>query len=364
MVRNLLLPSGNNATLASGNNLGLANVLARDLLLPSGNSLTLGIDKNLTLSALTLLSRQSALRHSVRFLWTRELAQRGTVSAFGLRGQVMRQTLISAVLRDAVLRQPVEVFIAGRSIMLRQSVATRSQREMLLRASVDHRAVRVAVLRHGLHAFARSGYRLVFRNLGSAAPLMTPGGGALGAGDNPLLLPGAQDVEVAHVDAGGSLDVTGLSLPDGDYEVRVYSSGGYWRDALHLQTFRVQIDGGVVVVPLPTVSGLSFSRSAASLLISWSWQNAASTGTPEDFGVWYGSAPVAASGTPDAVVTARQPGGYSLALPATSDQVYVAAAARLDGRIGPASLLTVPADVAALTSPDRQGAFLPSTWPN
>lgn len=126
--------------------------------------------------------------------------------------------------------------------------------------------------------------------------------------------------------------LTGVELADGDYEVRVRADGGYWRDARYATAFPLSIEGGEIVAPLPAVTGLTYSRTAASQ-------------------------PVDTSDAPVQTVPTLAPGGYSTALPDSTETLHVALCARRDGRKGPISTIAILAPKTSIAGPDNQTAW-------
>jgi hypothetical protein len=106
------------------------------------------------------------------------------------------------------------------------------------------------------------------------------------------------------------------------------------------------------------VTGVTYSRTAASLLLSWTWRAGGGTQTPRDFAIWTASSQsVDTSGDPDTVVPALAPGGYSTTLPDAAETLHVAVCSRRDGRKGPISTIAIPVPEPPIASPDNQTAW-------
>jgi hypothetical protein len=188
---------------------------------------------------------------------------------------------------------------------------------------------REVALRSDLHIFATPGYRVYACNLATLV-----------------------ETELGFVsDAGGT--ISGASLADGDYEIRIRAEGYYWRDARYQTRHTVKIESGAIVTPIPAVEGLTYERANAKLYLQWS----CSVSLPEDFAIWVSASnPVVTTGTPDYTVTATTLGGYQLEITDDAAIQYVAMCARSSPRRGPEATLTIPAPVPSIASPLNQRA--------
>lgn len=168
----------------------------------------------------------------------------------------------------------------------------------------------------------------------------------------------ASGVETVLGDAEpGAMTIAGVALADGDYAMRVEVDGQYWRAARVEREWRITVDGGEVLQPLPPVQRLAAAASGAVLLLSWAWESAAGTAQPEDFGVWTAaSLPVSTAGAPAHTAQAFGPGGYLLEVASSPSTLHVAVAARRGARIGPVSTITVSPAVAAPSAPSGASA--------
>lgn len=164
----------------------------------------------------------------------------------------------------------------------------------------------------------------------------------------------------------GAMTIAGVALADGDYALRVEVDGQYWRAARVEREWRVTIEGGEVLQPLPPVLRLSAAPSGAVVLLSWAWENAAGTARPEDFGVWVASTlPVSTGGAPDHTAQAFGPGGHVLELASSPSTFHIAVAARRGARIGPVSTITVsPAAVASGAPSGASARSRDGDWAN
>jgi len=291
---------------------------ARNLNFASGHNVTLGADKNLVLGPLTevmLLLLQDVTARGMR---TVRLLQ--DASARGMRSVHLPQ--------DASAR-------GGRHAHLRQGASARGGRVTLLAADrLRALALREQALGQDLHAFARAGYRLFALDLATH-----------------------EETELGFLPAEGPLTLTGVAIADGDYEIRVRSDGGYWRDARHATAFPLRIADGEVVTPLPAAENLRYDRIGNGVLLSWTWSSTSGAAAPQQFAVWTAaSEPVDTAGEPDQLVPATQPGGYSVTIPDTTGQFYAVVRARRDGKQGPAATTAIPAHSPPPASPENQTA--------
>lgn len=251
-----------------------------------------------------------------------------------LAGRAIRTTPTALPRGEALLAQRLRVR-CSRATVLRQGITVRGRRAFLLAVRLRAAVVREAALGQDLHALVRSGYRLFAVNLATG-----------------------EETYLGFMPAEGPLALAGVELADGDHEIRVRADGGYWRDARYAKAFPLRIEGGEIVAPLPAVTGLTYSRTAASLMLSWTWRAGGGTQTPRDFAIWTASSqPVDTSGDPDEIVPALAPGGYSTTLPDSTDTLHVALCARRDGRKGPISTIAIPGPETSIASPDNQTAW-------
>lgn len=164
---------------------------------------------------------------------------------------------------------------------------------------------------------------------------------------------------LGFIPANGPLELTGVALADGDYEVEVRLQGYFWKDTRCVQRYPLRISGGEIFTPLPSVRNLAYYYNETDTRLSWTWATEVGTQTPTDFAIWTSlTDPVDTSGAPDYTVAASSPGDFSVNI-AQAAALYVAVAARNGADIGPIALLTVPAPPAALDSPANQFTRFP-----
>lgn len=187
-----------------------------------------------------------------------------------------------------------------------------------------------------LDAYAQSGYKLYALNLSTNI-----------------------ETYLGFAPAGGTLQLSGVSLADGSYMIRVTLAGYYWQDERVLQRFPVQIAGGVFVQPLPAISNLAYTFQLAGTLVTWNWLAQPGTVQPTDFALWTGATlPVDQSGAPAYTTAASSPGAYSILI-AQAGPINVAVCARNGSTQGPSQTISIPTPPVTLASPPNQFALFP-----
>ena len=106
-----------------------------------------------------------------------------------------------------------------------------------------------------LHAFAKSGYQLYAKNLATAV---------------------VTDLGFIDVTAA-PLELAGVALADGFYEIEVRLSGYYWKDERCLDRFLICVSAGAVIQSLPAVSGLAYKYNLTDTQLSFNWPEQAAT---------------------------------------------------------------------------------------
>jgi len=165
--------------------------------------------------------------------------------------------------------------------------------------------------------------------------------------------------DLGFIDAGASpLELSGINLAPGTYDLRFWLAGYQWQDWLQGQTLRVHIEGspgGIVEVegsrpPALEWCSPAYDQTISRTVLYWVWREQFGTLLPDDFAIWISTtSPVNTSGEPTATVLAETPREYDY--PFTQEQqVYVAICARQGSTRGPYLTLTVP---YAFTDPDN-----------
>ncbi len=298
--------------------------MSRNLTLPSGDNLTIAPGKNLVLPPTTVIARWRIARTPYPVWMLSARVSRSSPVA-------LSPVLLSG---EILLAQQLRVR-SNRVFNFVQNASARGKRVGILTAQLRAVVARETMFGQNLHAFARSGYRLFALNLATG-----------------------EEASLGFLPADGPLTLDDVALADGDYEIRVRADGCYWRDARYTTAYSLSIEGGEIVAPLPSITGLKYSRGTESLMISWTWLTASGTQTPQDFAIWTDtSLPVDTSSEPMQTVAALAPGGYSTTIPDEVEAFYVAVCARRDDRKGPVSTLAIPTPESAITSPQNQTAW-------
>jgi hypothetical protein len=186
-----------------------------------------------------------------------------------------------------------------------------------------------------LQAQVREGYKLYARNVDTGVETYL---GFIAADASPLQL-------------------AGVGLADGNYEIVVILAGYCWPAQRQTTRFAVRILGGAVYTPLPALAGLTYAYTETQTNLLWSWIAATGEETPDDFAIWTSAAlPVPTGGAPAYVVTAAGAGAYSQLITQGAAILYIAACSRKGATKGPFAQLTIPAPPADVTSPDNQAA--------
>lgn len=153
------------------------------------------------------------------------------------------------------------------------------------------------------------------------------------------------------------LQLAGVALSDGNYEIVVVLAGYCWPAERQTTRFAVRILGGAVYTPLPALAGLTYAYTETQTNLVWSWIAATGEDTPDDFAIWTAAAlPVSTAGAPAYVVAAAGAGSYGQLITQGAAILYVAACSRKGAVKGPFALLTIPAPPGDVTSPDNQAA--------
>lgn len=203
-------------------------------------------------------------------------------------------------------------------------------------AQLFAKIVRFLDLHQDFEALTRSGYTLHARNIVTGTVT------ALG-----------------FVPADGDLQLTGVALADGDYEIEVRLQGYFWNDMRTQKRFPIRVLGGELITPLPTPRNLTYGFPTTDTRVNWSWVTEAGTVTPDDFAIWTSATePVDTSGAPDYTVEATIPGEYAATIAQTT-ALFVAIAARSGVTKGPVATLAIPAPPELLDSPAGQFARFP-----
>jgi len=197
-------------------------------------------------------------------------------------------------------------------------------------------------LQQHFEAWARLGYRCVARNV-------------------------ATDVEtdLGFIDADASpLQLAGLALADGTYDIIFYAAGYWWEDTRQIQVYRVTITGGAPPAnpQPPFVANGDYELADGEVVLSWDYLDQLGAADPDDFALWFGVAsPVDTSGDPDDTVTAIEPRTYRAREPHTQAGFW-AIRARSGAVNGPVLEIQIPAPAGAITTPDNQRAIRYDEW--
>ena len=154
------------------------------------------------------------------------------------------------------------------------------------------------------------------------------------------------------------LQLAGVNLADGDYELQVRVAAHGWSEHRCVSRWPVRVAGGAIVEIPPGIRNLDYSYTDTQTLVSWSWVTEPGTVDPDDFAVWLSaSSPVNTSGAPDHVVTATAPGTYSQLIAQGAAVLYAAVCARVGATKGPVSEIEIPAPPVDVATPDNQAAY-------
>ncbi|MGL6194850.1 MAG: hypothetical protein ACRC2T_08520 [Thermoguttaceae bacterium] len=135
--------------------------------------------------------------------------------------------------------------------------------------------------------------------------------------------------EIGFIDAdSANREISGVWLPDGDYEISVLTSSLFWKDTLGCETRLLKISENDEISPLPIIYNLRTSVSNGTRTVSWS----AGKSEVGDcvFGVWFSqNTPVDTSSPPDkAVWFSSQMTEYSVSFPQQTPLFTAVAAIR------------------------------------
>jgi len=220
-----------------------------------------------------------------------------------------------------------------RYLDLIKTFTARAPRYLDLNALIYGRVARYLELGQDLDAFVKSGYDLYAKNLTTGAV-----------------------TSLGFIEATAApLELTGVALADGFYEIEIRLRGYYWQDTRCITRFPVQISGGLVVTPLPAVSLFDYKYQLTDTLLSWAWLEQAGTSAPTDFAIWTSAvSPVNTAGAPTHVVLAPAPDFYSQAIVQGAAIIYAAICTRAGASRGPLIELAIPAPPVAVASPPNQ----------
>ena len=223
-----------------------------------------------------------------------------------------------------------------RYLDLIKAFTARAPRYLDLNALIYGRVTRYLELGQDLDAFVKSGYDLFARNLSTGAV-----------------------TSLGFIEATAApLELTGVALADGFYEIEIRLRGYYWQDMRCITRFPVQISGGEVVVPLPAISQFAYRYQQTDTLLSWAWVEQPGTATPADFAIWTSAvSPVNTAGAPTHIVNTPQPlipDFYSQAIVQGAAIIYAAICARSGASRGPLIEMEIPAPPVTLASPPNQ----------
>jgi len=155
------------------------------------------------------------------------------------------------------------------------------------------------------------------------------------------------------------LELTGVTIADGTYDLRVYLQGYRWKDARLIDAVRITVSGGAVSDALPPpIENLNYDQIDEYTRFIWTWSQTFGCLTPAEFGLWVSTigAPSIA-GAPTLTVEAEIPRNYEITHHQQSDTIWIAVAAiHAGGTRGPESRLGPLAPVTALSSPSTQFA--------
>lgn len=165
--------------------------------------------------------------------------------------------------------------------------------------------------------------------------------------------------DLGFVPADGALQLTGVAIADGDYEIEVRLHGYFWNDMRTQKRFPIRVSGGELITPLPTPRNLTYGFPTTDTRINWVWLTEAGTVAPDEFAIWTSATePVDTSGPPDYTVPATVVGEYAATIAQTT-ALFVAIAARSGATKGPVATMAIPEPPELLDAPAGQFATFP-----
>ena len=155
------------------------------------------------------------------------------------------------------------------------------------------------------------------------------------------------------------LQLDGISLSDGVYDIVIELRGYAWEGARLARPLRVVISGGLVQAAAPPpLDNVTFEQRGDTLLVSWTWSERFGTATPAEFAIWTDTAGPPDTNLPPAfTVPADEPRRTVAGINQGSDTLWIAIAARTAGGIkGPVSRIDNIGPNSAPTRPTGQFA--------
>lgn len=163
---------------------------------------------------------------------------------------------------------------------------------------------------------------------------------------------------------GSPIEITGISLSPGKYDLRFWLQGYYWDEWLLGQTMRIVIEGspgGIVEIESDLPPALQwgdpeYDQVYGRTVLHWVWAEQFGSTTPDDFLIWIQtSSSVDVGQTPDGIILADIPREYDFDYEQTVTN-YVAICARSGDTRGHYITATIPYDLTAPDSPVNQFA--------
>ncbi len=150
------------------------------------------------------------------------------------------------------------------------------------------------------------------------------------------------ETELGVIDATAvPLELTGITLDDGVYDIKIRLEGWIWDCGDMLTLFRITVASGSISATIPPpIFNLTGTQRDIYLLLRWEWLTTFGTTTPDEFGVWFSTVgPPDTSTTPTATVktSGGVPGTFEFTIEQNTDDLYIAVAARAAGVNGPVS---------------------------
>ena len=155
------------------------------------------------------------------------------------------------------------------------------------------------------------------------------------------------------------LQLDGITLPDGTYDIVIELRGYAWRGARLARPLRVVISGGQVQAAAPPpLDNVTFEQRGDTLLVRWTWSERFGTATPDEFAIWTDTAGPPDTNLPPAfTLPADEPRRTVAGINQGSNTLWIAIAARTAGGIkGPVSRIDNIGPNPAPTRPAGQFA--------